>query len=211
MAKYIFVIDLDRCIGCQGCLVSCKLENDIVLGMYRNSVCTIGPTGDYPNMEMYFLPVMCQQCEEPNCVAACPTGACQQKPGTNIVFIDSQTCIGCRRCSKSCPYGVITFYQDTHVADKCNACIDSWEEESEPACVRNCAGGALHFGNIENPKSNVSILLKKTKKEHIYTLQDDGNKPSHRYILRKCTWQNLYLPDCEGWKGTSYEPSHPNR
>lgn len=201
MAKYIFVIDLDRCMGCQGCMVGCKMENEIALGTYRNFVCTVGPTGVYPNMEMYFLPVMCQQCEVPKCTSVCPTGACNKNSKTGIVNIDRETCIACKCCEKACPYGVITFHKEMRVADKCNMCMETLKEEKKPACARNCAGGAIHFGNIEDPESEVSILLKKVKKEHVFSLQDEGNKPSHRYILRRAVWQNVHLPECEGWKG----------
>ena len=68
MKKMTFVVEVDRCIGCKGCQVACKMENQVALGSDRTSVKTIGPTGEYPDIQMYFLPVMCQQCENPTCV-----------------------------------------------------------------------------------------------------------------------------------------------
>ena len=65
------LVDVSRCTGCRGCQVACKLENGVALGEGRNKVCTIGPSGVYPELEMYFLTAMCQQCENPACAAVC--------------------------------------------------------------------------------------------------------------------------------------------
>ena len=65
MKKITFVIDLDRCIGCHGCQISCKMENGVGLGACRNEVKDIGPTGTYPDIQLYFLPAMCQHCDNP--------------------------------------------------------------------------------------------------------------------------------------------------
>ena len=75
MAHYAIVVDLDRCIGCHGCEIACKNENNIALGEYWNKVVERGPFGEYPDLEMYFLPTMCQQCQDAPCVNVCPTGA----------------------------------------------------------------------------------------------------------------------------------------
>ena len=102
MKQLTFVVDLDRCIGCKGCQVACKLENTVALGEGRNKVCTIGPNGIYPDLQMYFLPVMCQQCENPSCVQVCPTGACY-KDEDGVIQVDQSLCMGCGSCKRACP------------------------------------------------------------------------------------------------------------
>ena len=75
MAHYAIVVDLDRCIGCHGCEIACKNENEVELGSFWNKVVQVGPFGDYPHLHQYFLPVMCQQCDDSPCTHVCPTGA----------------------------------------------------------------------------------------------------------------------------------------
>ena len=75
MSRNCLVVDLDKCIGCHACEVACKNENGIALGEYWNRVLQIGPHGTFPDLEQYWLPVQCQQCEDAPCVHVCPTGA----------------------------------------------------------------------------------------------------------------------------------------
>ena len=75
MTRNIISVDLDSCIGCHSCAVVCKQENGVGLGTYYNKVLTVGPSGTYPDLEMYYLPVACQHCDNPECVHVCPTGA----------------------------------------------------------------------------------------------------------------------------------------
>lgn len=65
-----WVIDLDRCTGCQTCMVSCKFENGLGLGVNRTDVIEVGPTGTWPDIEMYWMPYRCQQCSDAPCVEA---------------------------------------------------------------------------------------------------------------------------------------------
>ncbi len=183
-----FVIDLDRCIGCMGCQVACKLENDIALGTSRIRVLTVGPTGTYPDLEMYFLPVMCQQCENPPCIEVCPTGACYKRAEDGVILIDQTICIGCQSCAAACPYELNNFNRELLVMDKCTQCQHLLEAGEQPACVRNCAGRAMLFGDINDPESSVSKAVREAGPEHVFTLPDSGSRPAVRYILRNAQW-----------------------
>ena len=106
MARNCLVINLDRCIGCYACEVGCKMENDIALGERWNKVVQVEPFGEFPHVSTYWLPVMCQQCEESPCTHVCPTGASYRDEATGMVLVDKEKCIGCKYCMMACPYGV---------------------------------------------------------------------------------------------------------
>ena len=199
--KHGFVIDLDRCIGCKGCQVACKQENGVALGANRTLVRTVGPMGSYPDVQMYFLPTPCQQCADPPCVQVCPTGACWQNRAEGVVLIDREQCIGCRSCGEACPYQANTFNQELRVMDKCDTCIAARAQGELPACVRNCAGGALRFGDLDDPESEVSRLLASVPAEKVHSLRDFGNGPSIRYILRRDKWVDALPQELETAKG----------
>ena len=95
MTRNIIDIDLDSCIGCHSCAVVCKQENNVGLGTFYNKVLTVGPSGTYPDLEMYYLPVSCQHCDNPECVSVCPTGA-SYKRDDGVVLVDHSKCIGCQ-------------------------------------------------------------------------------------------------------------------
>lgn len=203
MKQMTFVVEVDRCIGCKGCQVACKLENGVALGPGRNKVCTVGPHGTYPDLQMYFLTVMCQQCADPVCTRVCPTGACFKREEDGVIVIDRQQCIGCGSCMRACPYGCIRLNRELRVADKCDLCAGARENGGVPACVRNCSGSALHYGDINDPDSEVSRLLAEAAPETVYTLKDEGNSPTVRYILRRDDWVDIRPQDCiehSAWK-----------
>lgn len=128
------VVDLDRCTGCDTCVVSCKYENGLDLVVCWNRVGVVGPTGDFPDVEQYYLPVQCQQCENPQCVKVCPTGASYRDEKTGVVLIDKSKCIGCQYCMMACPYDVRIYREDAHVVEKCTLC--SQRTVQGGACVR---------------------------------------------------------------------------
>lgn len=108
------VIDLDKCIGCQTCAVSCKQHNAIAPKAWWNRVATIGAdvhqtaVENNGSLRMDFLPLSCQHCENPACEKVCPTGA-TYTTDDGTVLIDFERCIGCRYCFAACPYGVRQF------------------------------------------------------------------------------------------------------
>ena len=127
MTQLAICTDLDRCVGCLACSVSCKVVNGVPIGNFWNKTLRVGPTpkeggsGQYPDVETYFLNVQCQHCENPQCVSVCPTEASHKLPDGTIQ-IDKSKCIGCQFCVMSCPYGVRYLNEEEGVVEKCTLC-----------------------------------------------------------------------------------------
>lgn len=109
MAKWGMVIDLEKCTGCQACTTACSMENSRLPGENWQDV-LFYTDGKYPSAQMKWLPRPCMQCENPSCVAVCPTKATYQTED-GVVLVDWNKCIGCKYCMIACPYGV-RFYTD---------------------------------------------------------------------------------------------------
>ena len=148
--KNTLVIDLDRCSGCDSCVAACKMENQMNLGVVRNHVSAIGPTGTFPDIEMYWLPMQCQQCENPGCIEVCPTGASYRDEETGIVWTDHDVCIGCKTCISACPYGAPSYDEASSTTFKCDGCYDRRQRGELPACVAACPGANLALDDMES-------------------------------------------------------------
>ena len=155
--RYAFVIEVDRCIDCKACMVACEIENQVPLGHHRNWVEPAPLQGVFPNLAQDTVPGNCMHCENPPCVEVCPTGASYQR-ADGLVLIDSTKCIGCKFCISACPYGARYFDETRGVVDKCSACVHRLDAGQPPACVETCVGGARHFGDLNDPESDVAKL-----------------------------------------------------
>ncbi len=127
----------------------------------------------------FFVPKLCNQCENPPCVQVCPVGATYQTPD-GVVLVDRKWCIGCAYCIMACPYGVRFFHPIYKVAEKCNFCYHRITQGLKPACVQACPFGARQIGNIKNPDDPVTQII---TKERVAVLKDEyGTKPQAFYI-----------------------------
>ncbi len=204
MTRLAIAINLHRCIGCQTCTLACKMQNNVPEGMTWNRVITEGcdildgSLGTYPNLSRTYLPIACQHCENPACLKVCPTGA-TYKDDKGRVQIDYDNCIGCRMCMAACPYNARSFnwsepvrdpsfdYGDKDVparvrgvAEKCTLCKELTDAGDEPMCVQCCPGIARTFGDLDDPNSEVSRLI---RDKHAYVLlEEKGTKPQVHYF-----------------------------
>jgi Fe-S-cluster-containing dehydrogenase component len=148
--KLGLVIDLDTCVGCHACAVSCKEWNAGGIagpltdtdpygrdpdGVWFNRVhsyeleasagCGSGASAQpaQPAQTLHF-PRSCLHCEEPACVTVCPTGASYKRAEDGIVLVDEDKCIGCQLCSWACPYGAREYSAVEGVMKKCTLCVD---------------------------------------------------------------------------------------
>ncbi len=181
------VVDLDRCTGCDSCIVACKHENGVALGVYWNHVIPMGPYGTYPDIEQYWLPTQCQQCVNAPCIEVCPTGASQRNAVTGAVIVDKDQCIGCQNCMTACPYGARTYVEAENIVEKCTLCSQRTEQGEDPACVHNCCTGARIYGDLDDPESEASKAVAAAEANEAgstHRLPDSfGAEPSTVYIL----------------------------
>jgi len=146
MSNYYIYHDAKRCIGCFSCESHCKTKNSLPPGPRFCQIIQVGPrlVNNLPRTANVFIP--CFHCENPWCVAACPTGAMQRRPKDGIVFVDQARCIGCKSCITACPWGTPQWDPETGKAVKCDYCMDRIDQGLEPACVAKCITKCLHFG-----------------------------------------------------------------
>ncbi len=188
------VVNLDRCSGCESCITACKYENGLPLGEYFARVIPV-ESGKFPHTEQYWLPVHCQQCENPQCVNVCPTAASYRDEKTGVVLVAADKCIGCKYCIYACPYGVRSFSKQNGVAQKCTLCSQLTATGiDDPVCVHNCPAGARFFGDLDDPESAASKELARYGEDSIFTLSDPNDAhPQTRYILSPSVakWQEV--------------------
>ena len=198
--KLGLVIDLDTCVGCQACATSCKEWNT---GGYSAPLSDIDPSGADPpgawlnrvhsfelgagdTSRTLHFPRSCLHCETPACVTVCPTGASYKRAEDGIVLVDPDLCIGCKLCSWACAYGAREYDYADGIMKKCTLCVDRIynehipEEDRIPACVRACPTGARHFGDLGDPRSDVSKLV--ADRGGVDLLPDMGFKPVNKYL-----------------------------
>lgn len=184
--RYAMVIDLRRCIGCDACMVACKAEYDVPLGVWRTWV-PYRVVGTYPNVRKQFLPRLCNHCDDPPCVRSCPVGATYKVEDGGFVLQHYDRCIGCKACMASCPYNARfllpknrTNTDITGVVDKCTFCHHRVIQGMSPACVQTCIGRARIFGDLNDPNSEVARLVATLPTQVLRP--EEGTKPNVFYI-----------------------------
>lgn len=198
--KLGLVIDLDTCVGCHACVISCKEWNTggqgaplsdrdaygAAEGTFLNRVHSFEVLRpDAPPMVVHF-PKSCLHCEDAPCVTVCPTGASYKRAEDGIVLVNESACIGCGLCAWACPYGAREMDAEAGVMKKCTLCVDRIhnetipEDDRVPACVRACPAGARHFGDLGDPDSAVSRLS--AARGGMDLMPEQGTKPVNRYL-----------------------------
>lgn len=138
-----FYFDMNKCIGCKTCEISCKDRNDLGPGIAYRHVRSF-EAGAYPDASIFHYSAGCNHCEQPMCVASCPTEAVYiAEDGT--VQLDLEKCTGCAACVEACPYSVPQI-NENGVMGKCDSCASRRKDGEMPACVEACHMRCLDFG-----------------------------------------------------------------
>lgn len=155
MNKYMIKLDPQRCISCKSCEASCKAYKHTPAGAKLGLLVTVGPqTMDGKvSVNSGFRP--CFHCQEPWCVAACPTGAMMKREEDGLVLVQAELCVGCKACIDACPWMVPQWDDTTRKVLKCDYCRERVEAGQDPACVSVCTGHAMSFhrANLESRKA----------------------------------------------------------
>lgn len=172
--RYGMFIDLEKCIGCNACTMACIKENQLPEGITPNRVLKM-KIGEGDNVREYYQPILCMHCENPVCANVCPVKATYKRED-GIVVQDNTKCIGCKYCMQACPYRVRMFnkkppfsYKKKHPGGvhvggtviKCTFCkhrIDAGNIST--ACCDWCPTGARVFGDLNDPESKLSKLIR---------------------------------------------------
>lgn len=174
-AKYALVIDTTKCVGCGACKGACHIRNGLP---EEASYIHILSEGD--PQKPRFLPVQCQHCADAPCAKVCPVGATYRRDD-GVVLVDEKLCVGCKYCEVACPYQARIYNEAQGVVNKCWLCLDYVLAGVNPACVEACIMGARHFGQQDDPNSEVAQLIASGQAKPLHP--EFGTEPGILYYI----------------------------
>jgi Fe-S-cluster-containing dehydrogenase component len=195
VTRYGIAIDINRCVGCYNCFLTCRDEyagNDYpgysaaqpMTGMNWMKVTEL-ERGQYPHVKVDHIPVMCSHCDSAACVKLDQTGAIYRR-ADGIVLIDPDKAKGNKELVKLCPYRQIEWNEELQVAQKCTMCAHLLDKgDPEPRCVESCPSGALVFGDLDDPSSAAATAVAKGATEVTHPEWAMGEKVTYKGLPKK--------------------------
>ena len=205
MARYGLVIDVNKCSGCYNCYLACRDEycgNDYP--PYSLAQPYTGhfwmrqierERGKYPKVKVAYTPLPCMHCDDALCIKTAQDGAVYRRPD-GIVIIDPEKSKGQKNLLSACPYRVIYWNEEKNIPQKCTLCahlLDAgWKE---PRCVEACPTGALTFGDLDDPNSEVSKLAASGKAEILHPEYEMKEKVTYIGLPKRFVAGSVVLGD----------------
>ena len=190
MPRYGIIIDVNKCSGCYSCFLACRDEyydNDYpsysaaqpLNGQFWMQIKEV-ERGSYPKPKLSYLPIPCMHCGEAPCIEAAKDGAVYRRED-GIVLIDPEKARGQKEIVNACPYRVIFWNAEQQLPQKCTLCAHRLDEgEKQPRCVESCPTGALAFGDLDDPQSDVARLASDARIEVMHP--EFRTQPLMKYI-----------------------------
>jgi formate dehydrogenase iron-sulfur subunit len=182
------LIDVSRCIGCKACQAACMEWNDlrdkvgVNEGFYTNpadlsdqswTLMRFYEENIEVSLQWLILKDGCLHCADPGCLKACPAPGAILQYSNGVVDFQQEACIGCGYCISGCPFNIPRMRKEDSKVYKCTLCSDRISVGLEPACIKTCPTGALHFGSKE------AMLIQAN--ERLEDLRDRGFKSAAVY------------------------------
>ncbi len=224
MARYGLIIDVEKCNGCYNCFLACKDEHCGIdhlpiaagqpeLGQYWMDV-DERERGSYPKVKVASVPITCMQCDDAPCVkaaadasaagdassasGAAPARGALYKRADGIVIIDPVKAKGHTEVVDACPYGVIYWNEKASLPQKCTMCAHLLDQGwSEPRCVEACPTGALIFGDLDDPESEIARVAGTAKLEELNPESGVTGAVKYLGLPKRFIAGTVYLQDLE--------------
>ena len=177
------LIDVTTCIGCKACEVACLEWNGYpfretvfdntyqtmpdLAWNYYNLIRFNEFTDENDNVSWLMRKDQCMHCADPGCLRACPADGAIVQYANGIVDFQQDNCIGCQYCVTGCPFNIPKFNPTTKKVYKCTLCSDRVGAGLEPACIKACPTGCLHFGTKDDMKDLAETARRAASRAHV--------------------------------------------
>jgi protein NrfC len=180
---YAMVLRQDRCIDCKKCMVACVSTNKVPDYGWRTRILKRELPSSV-DQKWEFIPILCNQCNNPPCVRTCPTRATYKDKTNGIIQMNNKKCIGCKSCMMACPYNARYYNEEKKAIDKCDFCFESKLAKGlkNAACAEACPSDVRIFGDLSDPASRVFKLVHQLQKSVWVLREEVGAKPNIFYM-----------------------------
>jgi Fe-S-cluster-containing dehydrogenase component len=202
--KNYLVIDIALCHDCNNCFIACK--DEFVMNSwlpYSDEQPRHGPRwmnierkerGQYPRIDVNFLPKPCQHCVDAPCQKAYPDAVSTREDG--IVLIDAEKAKGVKGLVDACPYGAIWYNEEKDVAQKCTFCAHILDGKAGwgvsvaplPRCAHSCPTGSIQFFSLDE-----ADFKKKIAKEGLQRYKPEASDDGLVWYKNLHRWTRHFL------------------